>query len=1218
GPRAVAAVAGYVRKVVGKATTFAVALSTPQTQHIKSRAGDIVVDLMPLKVSASADVDVPTFTSQITDALEDLRPGAGLAADFLTRYAMSASDLPLIGVRISSQAATDHVRAPGLVDGTALTFVVSENTGDLELIADDARVAPDEFTAIKERFEHFALAFSAAGDETKLIDLSLMPQETIAHLRDGVNRTTTDYDVEMTIPQLFAAQASRTPDATALVAGSQTMTYRQLAQSVQRVAATLASYGVKPDDRVGVYIDRSCDLVVAALGIMTAGAAYVPLDPSYPAQRIEMMITDSGMKQIVTRGDLVPPDPIGDISILRLPLDATPNVSASDSATLNSGNLAYVIYTSGSTGRPKGVTVTHRNVVNFFAGMDAKVPLKKDSQTAWIAVTSLSFDISVLELFWTLCRGCKVVIYAENRPGAAQDEARSEGATSVSAIAADASATTDTQMDFGLFFWGNDDGPGSGKYRLLIEGAKFADANGFTAVWTPERHFHAFGGPYPNPAVTGAAVAAITQNVSIRAGSCVLPLHHPARVAEDWAVIDNLSDGRVGLAIAAGWMPEDFVLRPENTPPKNKASMFRDIDILRRLWRGDQVAFPMGDNKPVKVRTLPRPVQDELPIWVTIAGNAEMFRQAAQAGANVLTHLLGQSINEVAEKVQIYHDELRACGRDPDDHKVTLMLHTLVGSDREAVREAARGPMVAYLKSAAGLIKQYAWAFPAFKKPEGVDKPFDINLGDIEPEDFEAIMEFAFLRYFEDSGLFGTVDDCLSRVRQLKAIGVDEIACLIDFGVDTQLALDSLLSLADVVAACQATDEYRGSPPPPAPMRDASDAQQSFVDLVRENGVSHLQCTPSMATSLLLNEDNRPALSEFKTILLGGEPLSQKLVSELRTASNADILNMYGPTETTIWSAVWTVDPVADKVSLGEPIANTQLYILDEDMRMRPPGLPGELYIGGDGVTRGYLGRPDLTEERFVEHPFAGRGARLYKTGDLVVRNPDETLQFLGRTDHQVKIRGYRIEIMEIETTLLSHPEVSQGCVVTQTVADDIRIAAVMMSHPNAPTESELRAYMSARLPDFMLPAQYVWLDALPLTPNAKIDRKALSEMHVTPSATPKDGDMVFEQPETELEQRICSLIGDVLSRAAVGLSDNFFLIGGHSLLAIRLQQQLRAALNAPVSITDIYRFPVARDLAAHLRDKLSPEEKTLQPSGGLQQAANRAAKRRELMARRS
>src|SRR5690606_30088458 len=173
---------------------------------------------------------------------------------------------------------------------------------------------------------------------------------------------------------------------------------------------------------------------------------------------------------------------------------------------------------------------------------------------------------------------------------------------------------SDRHMDFSIYYWGNDDGQRPKKYELLLEGARFADSHGFCAVWTPERHFHAFGGPYPNPSVTGAAVAAVTKNIAVRAGSCVVPLHHPARIAEEWAVIDNLTNGRAGLAIASGWHPDDFVLRPENAPPQNKAKMYEAAEQIRRLWRGEGVDFPKADGTTFTVKTQPRPVSPELEI----------------------------------------------------------------------------------------------------------------------------------------------------------------------------------------------------------------------------------------------------------------------------------------------------------------------------------------------------------------------------------------------------------------------------------------------------------------------------------------------------------------------------------------------------------------------------------------------------------------------------
>src|SRR6185503_3544340 len=206
------------------------------------------------------------------------------------------------------------------------------------------------------------------------------------------------------------------------------------------------------------------------------------------------------------------------------------------------------------------------------------------------------------------------------------------------------------KMDFSLFYFASDESEANeDKYQLMIEGAKFADRNGFDAVWTPERHFHKFGGLYPNPSITGAVIAAITERVKIRAGSVVLPLHSPIRIAEEWSVVDNVSKGRVGLSFASGWHANDFVLAPENFKQR-KEIMMRDIETVRRLWRGESVALAGPHGSDVDVKVLPRPVQGELPVWLTAAGNPETFEAAGEIGAGLLTHLLGQSVEDLAEK----------------------------------------------------------------------------------------------------------------------------------------------------------------------------------------------------------------------------------------------------------------------------------------------------------------------------------------------------------------------------------------------------------------------------------------------------------------------------------------------------------------------------------------------------------------------------------------
>ena len=230
--------------------------------------------------------------------------------------------------------------------------------------------------------------------------------------------------------------------------------------------------------------------------------------------------------------------------------------------------------------------IEHRNVANFFAGMDARIGAAEPG--VWLAVTSLSFDISVLELFWTLARGFTVVLSG--------DESRA-------LVSSGRLAVSDRPMDFSLFYWGNDDGAGPRKYQLLLEGAKFADAHGFAAVWTPERHFHAFGGLYPNPSVTGAAVAAVTaepQRPRRQLRRAAAPPRAHRRGVGGRRQPDRTA--APALAFASGWQPDDFVLRPENTPPANKAAMIEAIDTLRRLWRGEAVEFPTASRQAVRGR----------------------------------------------------------------------------------------------------------------------------------------------------------------------------------------------------------------------------------------------------------------------------------------------------------------------------------------------------------------------------------------------------------------------------------------------------------------------------------------------------------------------------------------------------------------------------------------------------------------------------------------
>lgn len=347
------------------------------------------------------------------------------------------------------------------------------------------------------------------------------------------------------------------------------------------------------------------------------------------------------------------------------------------------------------------------------------------------------------------------------------------------------------KIDFSLFFF-SDDGANdpAQKYRLLLESAKFADQHGFKAIWTPERHFHRFGGLYPNPSLLSAALAMITQHIQLRAGSVVLPLHNPLRVAEEWAVADNLSGGRVSVAFASGWFIDDFVFTNEPFEQR-KEVMYRGITTIQDLWRGKKLSLERPDGTEVEIQLFPRPLQPELPIWISSSGSVDTFIKAGEIGAHLLTSLIGQTLEDLAQKIAAYRQALAQHGFDPQERKIALMLHTFIGRDLESVRETVRQPMYHYLRSNLELHTRLA------KRRKS-----EIDLQSFTLEDELALLEHTFERYFQGSALFGTTTTSLQMLNKISAIGVDEVACLIDFGLDVETVLESLHQLALLQTLC--------------------------------------------------------------------------------------------------------------------------------------------------------------------------------------------------------------------------------------------------------------------------------------------------------------------------------------------------------------------------------------------------------------------------------
>jgi amino acid adenylation domain-containing protein len=646
-----------------------------------------------------------------------------------------------------------------------------------------------------------ALECLAADPETRLADLPLLLDRERSLLLYEWNRTDSPFPRDASIPQCFAEQAALTPDAPALTCRGRTWTYAELDRRAEQVAGCLREAGARPETIVAICMDRSLDLVAGMLGILKAGAAYLPLDPTYPSDRLAFILEDA--RPLLTLANRNTRDRLPAAAVPILSIDSLPSSGCSAPGEPAAGHhLAYVIYTSGSTGTPKGVMVEHRNVMNLFAGMDA---VYGREPAVWLAVTSVSFDVSVLELWWTLTRGGHVV------------------------------------------FW-----PG------------------------------------------------------------------------------------------------------------------------------------------------------------------------------------------------------------------------------------------------------------------------------LEQQD------------------------------------------------------------------------------------------SSLPDLMRAHGVTHIATVPSFVRMLLPLPGGADALAALRILTVGGEVLSPALIRDLGPSHSRRIINAYGPTETTVLSTCWEVDPRAASISIGRPIANTRLYVLDAERRPVPVGVVGELYIGGSGVARGYLNRPGLTAGKFISDPFSSAaGSRLYRTGDLVRYRQDGALEFAGRIDQQVKIRGHRVELEGIETVLASHPGVRAAAVDLQerTGGGKRLVAYVVPGAEGMPSPRELREQLREKLPAYMVPAVFVRLDALPLTPNGKLNRGALP----APGPDAREPDAEHRLP-TPLEAALAKLWRDTLNRAQVGLDENFFDLGGDSLEAVRLLVAIHRRFGVELPPQVLFQAPTVAQLAGRLALAIGAAQPapTASPDGA---ALPRTATERRLLA---
>ncbi|GAA1903099.1 LLM class flavin-dependent oxidoreductase [Streptomyces sodiiphilus] len=354
-------------------------------------------------------------------------------------------------------------------------------------------------------------------------------------------------------------------------------------------------------------------------------------------------------------------------------------------------------------------------------------------------------------------------------------------------------------MDFSVYFFSaNDRNDFGARYRFILDVARFADSHGFTAIWTPERHFQEFGGSFPNPAVLSAALAATTENLGIRAGSVVLPHHHPVRVVEEWSLVDQLSGGRTGICVATGWHRGDFVFYPEHYETRREHT-FGHIDTLRSLWRGEAARFPGPGGQELEVRTFPRPRQPELPLWLVHTSNPRTWTEAGRRGLNVLSLLT--SWEKLEEDIAGYRAARERAGHDPESGIVTIGMHTFIGEEEEAVRALVHEPVKSYLAS--------------FMTQKRSDDRVSGTSRDTDTAEQDRLADLMAEDYYQRRSLLGTPDKCAATVGRLRAAGVDEVACLVDFGLPFDTVLAAMPALDALRRRCAGED--RATPATAAP-----------------------------------------------------------------------------------------------------------------------------------------------------------------------------------------------------------------------------------------------------------------------------------------------------------------------------------------------------------------------------------------------------------------
>jgi len=569
-------------------------------------------------------------------------------------------------------------------------------------------------------------------------------------------------------------RAAEEPEAWAIDEGGGAIRRGALAERARGIGRALRAHGAGPGVRVGLLADRLEGSVAGAVAILEAGATCVLLrEAEGTAAALDLVLASPGRWAAAER-----------VARIVVPLDADSGEPPTDAAPPASEGEAARASAREALAGPEGTVLNHEEALAALRALDAEPGCRPGEVLRVDRPPATPF--AMLTTLWALGRGGRLALVDP------------EGCPSRLPPA--------SPLPIGLSFFGIYAPRGTAlRYRELLDATRRADAAGLECVWVPERHFHEFGGIFPSPSVLCGALARETSRVGLRAGSVVLPLQHPIRVAEEWSVVDNLSDGRVGLGVAPGWHPRDFAFAPE-TYERRRDVLLERLDVVRRLWRGDEVSVSAPDGQRFDVTLHPLPVQGELPVWMTSVSSPETWRWAGELGAGVLTNLMRQSLDDLASNVAVYREARARSGRAPGGPGVTVMLHTYLEEDADSARRVAREPFVGYLRSAVKVFESFLGTYgPASARPAELDE-----------DDLQYLLSVAYERYIETSALIGSPRTARPVLERLAEIGVEEVACFVDFGLDPGRMLAGVERISELAGDPGSAASGRGGRTGPA------------------------------------------------------------------------------------------------------------------------------------------------------------------------------------------------------------------------------------------------------------------------------------------------------------------------------------------------------------------------------------------------------------------